>query len=394
MKLSGPNSGIAVCAGVLLGLVACGGGGGGYNGMMNSGGMAPTGFIIQNLVSNRAAVMATVNDADLVNPWGIAFNPQGFVWVANNGTSTSTLYDGMGVAQSLKVAIPAGGTGPAAPTGIVFNSTTDFVVSAANLSGASAFIFAGLDGTISGWSPAVNANNASNANQAVTAFDGSASGAVYTGLAIAQDSNGNNFLYAANFATGQVDVFDGTFTKVAASGGFADASVPQGFSPFGIQNIPSSSGSAQIFVTYAQPNAATHGSTAGAGLGYVAVFDATGTLIKHLVSGGALNAPWGIAMAPASFGSMSGALLIGNFGDGAINAYDPTTGASMGALMQPGGQPVLISGLWGIAFGNGIDNQPANTLFFSAGVNGEADGVYGRIDFGAGTASTSPGPGY
>jgi uncharacterized protein (TIGR03118 family) len=392
MKISPMNSGIAACAGALLGLVACGGGGGGYNGMMTTA--APTGFIIQNLVSNRAAVMAAVNDADLVNPWGIAFNPQGFVWVSNNGTSTSTLYDGMGVAQSLKVSIPAGGTGLAAPTGIVFNPTTDFVVSAAGLSGASAFIFAGLGGTISGWSPAVNANNASNANEAVTAFDGSASGAVYTGLAIAKDSNGNNFLYAANFATGQVDVFDGTFTKVAASGGFVDASVPQGFSPFGIQNIPSSSGSAQIFVTYAQPNAATHGSTAGAGLGHVAVFDATGTLIKHLVSGGALNAPWGIAMAPGSFGPMSGALLIGNFGDGAINAYDPTTGVSMGALMQPGGQPVLISGLWGIAFGNGIDNQPANTLFFSAGVNAEADGVYGRIDFGASTASAGPGPGY
>jgi uncharacterized protein (TIGR03118 family) len=376
---------------VVLTLGACGGGGGGGGG--GSTGMAPTGFIIKNLVSNRAAVVAPLTDSNLVNPWGIVFNPQGFVWVADNGTSTSTLYDGDGVAQSLMVSIAPGAAGPAGPTGIVFNETTDFVVTAGGLSGASSFIYASVAGTISGWSQGVNANNATAANKAVTAYDGSASGAAYTGLALGQDSTGKNFLYAADFANAQVDVFDGTFTKVTTTGGFVDAAVPAGYAPFGIQNIPSSSGSTQIIVTYAQPNPTTHRSTAGAGLGYVAVFDGAGTLIKHLVSGGALNAPWGVALAPASFGPVGGALLIGNFGDGAINAYNISTGASMGALMQPSGQPLLISGLWGIAFGNGINNQPVNTLFFSAGVNGEVDGVYGRIDFGAST-STAPGPGY
>ena len=371
---------VAFGIGLTLALASCGGGG-------SSMGPAPTppGYADHALVSDTTAISAMHTDANLVNPWGIVFNPQGFVWVANNGTATSTLYDGNGVAQTLVVAIPAGTSGPAAPTGIVFNGSTDFTVSVGALSGVSVFIFASEGGTISAWSPTVAMNNA------VTAYDGASAGAIYKGLAIAHDSAGHNFLYAADFHNAKVDVFDGTFKKVTTTGGFVDASVPAGYAPFGIQNIPGSDGSAHIYVSYAKQGSGAD-EVDGAGLGYLAVFDATGTLVTHLVSGGALNAPWGIAMAPADFGALSGDLLVGNFGDGTINAYDPATGASKGAMMLRSGGAVQLPGLWGIAFGNGLNSQPTNTLFYAAGANGEADGVYGRIDFD--TSTTMSGPGY
>jgi uncharacterized protein (TIGR03118 family) len=186
-------------------------------------------------------------------------------------------------------------------------------------------------------------------------------------------------------------VFDGTFKKVTTTGGFVDASVPAGFAPVGIQNIPGSDGSAHIYVSYAKQGSGAD-EVDGAGLGYIAVFDGTGTLVTHLVSGGALNAPWGIALAPANFGTFSGDLLVGNFGDGTINAYDPATGASKGAMMLRSGGAVQLPGLWRIAFGNGLNSQPTNTLFYAAGANGEADGIYGRIDFD--TSPTMTGPGY
>jgi len=345
-------------------LAACGGG---------DDSMGTSSYVATSLVSDFSGSTNPYNspnvDPNLINAWGLAFNPNGFVWVADAGTSTSTLYDGNGVPQSLVVAIPAGTAGSANPTGIVFNGTPDFVVSQGGASGASPFLFVGEAGTLSGWSPGVNATNA------VKVFDGAAAGAVYKGLALAS-SGGANFLYATDFHNGRVDVFDATFTKVAVAGGFTDPTLPAGYAPFGIQAIAGS-----IYVTFAQQDAAAHDNVDGAGLGLVDVFDVTGHFVKRLIDvGGALNAPWGIALAPANFGPFSNALLVANFGDGKINAFNTSSGALMGTLSTASGVPIAIDGLWGIAFGNGINSQPTNTLFFTGGPADESHGVYGRID--------------
>ena len=309
-------------------------------------------------------------DPKLVNAWGIAFNPTGFVWVANNGSATSTLYDGNGVPQTLVVAIPPGSAGASNPTGIVFNSGATFQVSQNGVSGGSAFIFASENGTLSGWSPSVNRTNA------IVAVDTGASGAVYKGLATASYL-GASYLYAADFRNGRIDVYDSTWKPVTLPGGsFSDPNLPAGYAPFGIQAI-----GGRIYVAYAQRAAGSIEETKGAGLGIVDVYDAGGALVKRLVnSGGALNAPWGMALAPASFGGASNMLLVANFGDGRINAYNADTGAFAGTLSRSGGAAIMIDGLWGIAFGNGVNSQPVNTLFYTAGPGEEAHGVYGRID--------------
>jgi uncharacterized protein (TIGR03118 family) len=371
-------------------LAACGGGsggGGGPSGGGSSGTITQSGFTITNLVADSAAVQtssgATYADSNLVNPWGIVFNPQGFVWVANQATSTSTLYDGNGLAQPLYsggpmlATVAKGNVAVGFPTGVVYNTSLTGGSNAFVLPDGTAaqFLYATLGGTVQGW-------NTGTAGNTVIAYDGGAGGASYTGLAIGSDSGGNYYLYAANFAQGTVEVLDHGFNKVTPAGGFTDSAIPANYAPYGIQNIPSSSGATQIYVTYAQQTAAKKGSVAGAGLGYVAVFDATGNLTSTLISGGALNAPWGVALAPSGFGSFGGNLLIGNFGDGKINAYNPTTGALVGTLTTSSGTTIQIPGLWGIAFGNGINNQPASTLYFAAGINSEADGLYGRITFG------------
>jgi len=350
---------ISLCAAVLTG---CGGGG------------AASGFVATSLVSDFRASTNPYNaatiDPKLINAWGIAFNPTGDVWVANAGTSVSTLYDGNGVPNSLVVSIPAGTAGAASPTGIVHNGTGEFAVNQAGTRAASVFIFAGEAGTLSGWSPGVNPTNA------IKAFDGAADGTVYKGLALAS-SGGANFLYATDFHNARVDVFNATFTKVTAAGGFTDPTLPAGFAPFGIQAI-----GGNLVVTFAMQDAAAHDHVAGAGLGVVDLFDPAGHFVKRLVdAGGVLNAPWGIALAPADFGPFGGALLVGNFGDGKINAFNVTTGAKLGTLSDAAGAPIAIDGLWGIAFGNGVNNQPMNTLFFAGGPFGETHGVYGRIDF-------------
>jgi uncharacterized protein (TIGR03118 family) len=222
---------------------------------------------------------------------------------------------------------------------------------------------------VSGWSPNVNRTSA------ITMVDGAATGTVYKGAAIAAQGSAS-FLYAADFHNGKVDVFDSGFHKVAGAGGFTDPGLPVGYAPFGIQAIGS-----WIYVSFAKQDVQGHDEVGGPGLGVVDVFDTSGNLIKQLISaGGALNAPWGLAMAPANFGPFSNALLVGNFGDGKINAFDPTTGALLGTLSRADGSAIVIDGLWGIAFGNGLNDQPTNTLFFAAGPNDEAHGVYGRID--------------
>jgi uncharacterized protein (TIGR03118 family) len=353
-------------------LVACGGGG-------NSGSVNSTlQTFAETLLVSDDAVQAAHTDPNLKNGWGVAFNPNGFVWVADNGTNVATLYDGNGVPQTLVVSIPNGTNGPASPTGIVFNGTSDFMISQNGKSGVAAFIFSGEGGTITAWAPAVAPT------AALVEYDDGAGGAVYKGLALAAE-NGSNFLYATDFHNNKIDVFDRTFTKVAMPGGFHDPSLPAGFAPFGIQAIGS-----RLFVTYAQQDPDAQDDVAGAGLGFVDVFDTEGNFRQRFASGGPLNAPWGMTLAPSNFGPFSNAVLIGNFGDGMIHAFDQSSGVFMGTLNTANGAASVQPGLWGIAFGNGLDNQPTNTLFFAAGPNDEANGVYGRVDVQTTTTSSMP----
>ncbi len=344
-------------------------------------------YSLTNLVADFAGGTALEVDAHLVNPWGLSM-PAGQrpAWTANNRTGTSTLYDGNGVPQpagaALVVSFAAGATGTAFdPTGIVYNaSASDFVVTSGGNSGAAAFVYAGEGGMIAGWSPGVDPTHA------VTMY-ADTGGAVYKGLAIAANA-GAAFLYAADFHNGKVDVFNNAFVKQTTSASsftFADPSIPAGFAPFGIQAIANgANGVTQIYVTYAQQLAPDNRNNVnGAGLGYVDIYDTNGKLIKQLIATGALNSPWGLALAPADFGTFGNALLVGNFGDGNINAYDAGSGTFLGVLSNASGAPLEAPGLWGLAFGNDADNQPHNTLFFTAGPNAQADGAYGRIDPGA-----------
>jgi uncharacterized protein (TIGR03118 family) len=258
--------------------------------------------------------------------------------------------------------------GASGPTGIVFNGGSGFTVSAGGRSGPAIFIFVTEAGTVAGWSPGVDATNA------VVAFDGSSLAASYKGAALATQGNAS-FLYAADFHNGRVDVFDSSFARVTPTGKFVDPNLPAGYAPFNVQAIGN-----RLYVAYAKQDAQAADEVPGAGLGVVDVFDTGGTFLQRLVTGGALNAPWGIVMAPANFGTFSNALLVGNFGDGKINAFDPTTGSMLGTLSRSDGSPLVLDGLWGMAFGNGLNSQPANTLFYAAGPNDEAHGLYGRID--------------
>ncbi|CAN7430041.1 TIGR03118 family protein [Massilia sp. LjRoot122] len=320
------------------------------------------------LVADSAGAAAR-NDASLVNPWGIAFNPTGFVWISNNATNNSTLYDGAGAPQTLVVAIPAGTAGPARPTGIVFNGAQAFRVTQNGITGPSAFIFVGEAGTVSGWSPAVNRLNA------VTAVDTGAAGAVYKGLAIGT-SAGASFLYATDFRNGRVDVYDTNYQRVTLPGGnFIDPGLPAGYVPFGIQGVND-----RIYVSYAQKSGTNLDETTGAGLGIINVFSTNGAFIGRLVTGGVLDAPWGMTIAPANFGDFSNALLVANSGDGRIHAYSPHSGALLGSLNKEDRTPIVIDGLWGIAFGNGVQGQATNTLFFTAGPANETRGLYGKIE--------------
>ena len=323
----------------------------------------------RNLVSD-GSVPAEHIDLNVVNPWGIAFNPNGFVWVANNETGTATLYDGNGISQPPMVTIPPipGSNEIGNPTGIVFNGSADFVISKGNISRPSRFIFASENGTIAAWATDVDPANA------LLVIDHSKSEAIYKGLALAANGTGN-FLYATDFHHGKIDVFDAAFQPATLAGTFSDPELPNGFAPFGIRNI-----NGALYVTYAMQDEDQEDDVAGQGLGFVDVFDANGQLIRRFASRGRLNAPWGLALAPADFGKFSSRLLIGNFGDGAINAYDLASGEFRGRLRHADGQELAIDGLWGISFGNGIASQPTNVLFFAAGPEDEIHGLYGRIE--------------
>jgi uncharacterized protein (TIGR03118 family) len=325
-----------------------------------------TTFLQTNLTSDIPG-LAQVTDPNLVNPWGIVPNPNGPFWVNDNGTGLSTLYGGDGQPASLVVTVPSPDpTAMSSPTGIVFNSTSDFVVDGNGASGPAFFIFATEDGTISGWNPTVNLNNA------ILKVDNSAAGAVYKGLALGSNSQGN-FLYATNFHDGTVDVFDSTFAPAQLDGNFIDPHLPRDYAPFGIANI-----NGLLYVTYGKQNAPKHDDVAGRGHGFIDVFDTDGHFMQRLVTRGDLNSPWGLAVAPANFGRFSNDLLVGNFGDGRIHAYDPQTGEFKGTLRGPDHKPITIDGLWGLSFGNG-QTTDANTLFFTAGINHEQDGLFGSL---------------
>jgi uncharacterized protein (TIGR03118 family) len=323
-------------------------------------------YAVQNLVADTAGGASTA-DASLVNGWGLVAGPTTPWWTSNNGTNTSTLYNGSGAKQALTVQVPGG------PTGTVFNGiATDFVITQNGKSGAARFLFSTEGGLVLGWSPTVNGTTA------IPAVDRSSTGAVYKGLATAADR-----LYATDFHNGRVDVFDRNFAPVTlASGAFTDAKVPKGYAPFGIQAL-----AGNIFVTYAKQDAQGHDDVAGNGFGYVDEYTTDGAFVARVETGGRKNsppnAPWGLALAPnAGFGVFSGDLLIGNFGNGRIAAYQnrgSNTWVYKGELRFGDGRLVTLDGLWGLAFGNGSAAGPATTLYFAAGPGGEQHGLFGAI---------------
>jgi len=318
-----------------------------------------------NLVSD-GFVAADHTDTNLVNAWGIAFGFGSPVWVANNGTSTATLYNGDGVAIPLIVNV----TGQD-PTGIVWNGSSSFNI-ATNT--PAKFIFVTESGTVDAWA----GGGSTTVMQTVT-------GAVFKGVALS--GNGSALqLYATDFAgAGQVDVFDGSFALVPqTANAFKDPKLPAGYNPFGIQAI-----GGNIYVTFAKTQVGSDDEAHGPGLGFVDVFDPSGNLLHRIASRGVLNAPWGMTLAPAGFGAFSGALLVGNFGDGTINAFDAVHGGYIGTLRGADHKAIKIDGLWGIAFGDGAQDQPVNTLFFAAGSDDEAHGLYGRIDAQGGAAGNN-----
>ena len=316
-----------------------------------------------NLVSDVPG-LANALDPDLVNAWGLTRSATSPWWVSNNGTDTSTLYNGSGLKLSLVVSIPPSGS---APTGAVFNGTSGFVVSKGAVSAPSRFIFATESGTIAGWSPTVDVTNA------IVAF-ASTDGAAYKGLAIGTTAAGT-FLYATNFNTSTVDVFDSTFHQVTLDGNFSDPDIHAGFAPFGIALL-----NGNLYVTYAK-RGDNGDDVAGPANGYVDVFDTSGHLLRRAATRGRLNSPWGVAIAPSNFGPFSGDLLVGNFGDGRINAIDPATGEFLGQLRNADNRPITIDGLWAIAFGGGpgANSGPSNSLFFTAGPDEESHGLFGAL---------------
>src|SRR6185503_16645536 len=338
----------------------------------------PSPYTATSLVEDFVGGAARTTDPQLVNPWALAFGPTSSIWVVNNHSDAATIYDGNGRPSPLVVHFEPSAAGAAFDaTGIVFNGTADFVLNRAGQTAAALFIFAGEGGMIAGWSPGFAVPSS------VTMYT-AADGAVYKGLAVASSGNAR-FLYATDFVNGKIDVFDAAFVKQAATAttfAFTDTTLPSGYAPFGIRAI-GDGGATRIYVSYAKRDADPREEALGAGLGLVDVFDVNGNLVKRLVpAGGKLNAPWGMALAPADFGTLSNALLVGNFGDGTIHGYDPTSGRYLGAVGDGFGTPFAVPGLWGITFGNDAVNQPHATLFFAAGINGETNGRYGRVDLG------------
>jgi uncharacterized protein (TIGR03118 family) len=337
-------------------------------------------YIQTNLVSDLAGQAAN-RDGNLVNPWGLARSPGSPWWVSNNGTGTSTLYNGSGAAfptaSPLVVRVPPPKKAPpgtmATPTGIVFNGSADFAVA---IGKPAIFIFVTEDGTISGWNPGVNPTNA------ILVADNSGQ-AVYKGATIAEN-NGKRFLYVANFKSARIEVYDAGFNRVHAFDGlFTDSEdvddrddhhSKAGFAPFNVQNI-----GGNVVVTYAKQKPDGHDEVDGPGLGFVNIFSPGGRFLAHLEQGSWFDAPWGVALAPSDFGEFSHSLLIGNFGSGKIAAFNPVTFQFRGFLKNPDDSTIVINGLWALVFGNSANAGPYNSLFFTAGINEEANGLFGTL---------------
>jgi uncharacterized protein (TIGR03118 family) len=316
-------------------------------------------------VYTAKTLVTNASDASLVNGWGITAGPTTPWWVSDNGTNLTTLYGATGNKIALTVSVPGG------PTGTVFNGNANaFKVTQGSNSAAARFIFATEAGTILGWASTVSPSTA------IAGADRSAQGSVYKGLAILNDR-----LYAADFHNARVDVFDSSYSSVTLAGGFADPKIPKGWAPFGIQAL-----NGNIFVTYAKQDSEKKDEVAGPGLGYVDEYSPDGALIARVAKKGGkhapLNAPWGLAMAPAGFGAFEGDLLVGNFGDGRISAYQersPGKWVYKGQLRSGDGEPLAVDGLWGIAFGNGAAAGPTTSLYFAAGPGDEKQGAFGVI---------------
>lgn len=320
-------------------------------------------YSVTALTANGGSA-AHVIDTGLVNPWGVAFAPGGgAALIARQGSATARPVDGTGTAAADVIAVPG------APTAVIANTTSDFTMTLGDSHGPAKFILALDDGRLAAYAPEIVARDAP------VVFDGSASGAAYTGLAIIE-RDGASLLLAADFHNGRIDVFDAAFTKLASTG-FVDPTLPSGYAPFGLQVV-----GGMVAVAYAAQPTAGGRFRAGAGLGLIDLFDVDGNIAKHLIAAGgaSLNAPWAMTIAPSGSGNFAGSLLIGNAGDGRIHAFDTADGHLVGTMDDTAGQPLAIPGLWGLAYGNGAPSQPATTLFFTAGPNGEADGVFGRID--------------
>ena len=345
-------------------------------------------YVQTNLVSDGSVPAATISDS-LINPWGISHSPTGPFWVSDNGTGLTTLYNGAGAILAaaghadILVAAPSG-VDTATPTGQVFNSAgAGFAISADGVTAPSVFLFATEDGTISGWAPTVAGGATS-----ILAVDNSqgGSGAVYKGLAIGTTAQGT-FLYAANFRNGTVDMFDSQFNMVNS---FTDPDVPAGYAPFNVQVLDG-----KLYVTFAKQDDAKHDDVAGPGHGFVDSFDLDGTMLARIASRGVLDSPWGLDIAPKAFGGFSGDLLVGNFGDGSIDAFDPTTGKFLGQLLGSDGDPLQIDGLWALTNGTGSSGTDPNAVYFTAGGVAEQHGIFGSLSVLDNTAhaSSTPVPG-
>jgi uncharacterized protein (TIGR03118 family) len=323
---------------------------------------------------------AAHRDTALVNPWGLAFGPDTYFVVANQGTASVTLYDDEGTNQTRSVRGPiflrppetgvqptASEPGAFGPTGIVHNGGIGFVVAEGAEAAPSRFVFATTGGTLAGW------NGEINRNFAITAVDNSGRGAVYTALTLGKRGS-QRLLYAADFANGRVDVFDEGFDPVTdlAEDAFVDPTLPNDFAPFGIQEIRG-----LIYVAYAKPGAGK--ATTGEGLGYVSAFETDGRFEARVAGEGLLDAPWGMVRAPADFGPFGGALLVGNFGDGRITAFDPVDYRVLGQLHRADGRPIVVEGLWSLAFGNGLLAGDKDDLYITAGGASERHGLFAEI---------------
>jgi len=324
-------------------------------------------FTVTPLVSDQPGAALT-QDTSLVNAWGMSQGPSTPVWVSDNGTNVATLYAGASPSSVTKVPLTVSLPGDG-PTGQAFNpDSSAFMIGPKGHQVPALFLFVTESGALDAWSL-----NLPDITQAVNVR--SVPSRVYKGLALAM-VNGHARLYATDFHHGRIDMFDSSFRPFHRPHAFTDRSLPDGFAPFGIASFGD-----RIYVTYAKQDAQRHDDVAGVGNGFVDVYTTDGALVSRLVSGGALNSPWGLAIAPSGFGRFGGDLLVGNFGDGLIHAYDADTGDFEGTLQDTSGQPILIDGLWALLFGNGT-SASTSTLMFSAGPDGEAHGLFGVITAG------------